>query len=170
MLRANAIRFGLFLSRLTEILAAVFLVAVVLMNLAQVFFRYGLVAPLSWTEETMRYTTTWMVMLAAGPALLRNEHMVVNLFDSVRSPLIRRIANQLARLGVAAFCLLLIWKGFPAALDNMRQVSPAVRIPMSIPYLAIPVGAVLILINVICMMLLPESAQHQSQPSEIQHD
>jgi TRAP-type C4-dicarboxylate transport system permease small subunit len=50
----------------------------------------------------------------------------------------------------------LIWEGFPAAIDNMRQVSPAVRIPMTIPYLAIPVGATLILINTVAMMLLPE--------------
>ena len=42
------------------------------------------------------------------------------------------------------------------AIDNMRQVSPAVRIPMTIPYLSVPVGAVLILINTVCMMLLPE--------------
>nr|WP_249139085.1 TRAP transporter small permease [Actibacterium sp. MT2.3-13A] len=136
------------------------------MNLAQVFFRYVLVDPISWSEETMRYATTWMVMLAAAPALLRREHMEVSLFDSVRSEALRRAVGMLVHLCVAGFCLLLMWKGFPAAIDNMRQVSPAIRVPMTLPYMAIPVGAVLILINTICMMVLPAEALASMEDGE----
>lgn len=155
-MQQNLIKFALTLTRVTEAISASLLVAVILMNLAQVFFRYVLVDPISWSEETMRYSTTWMVMLAAAPAYLRSEHMEISLFVSVKSPLIRRSVNLIVHACVAGFCLLLIWQGFPAAIDNMRQVSPAVRIPMTIPYLSVPVGAVLILINTVCMMLLPE--------------
>lgn len=155
-MQRKIIKFTLTLARATEAIAACLLVAVILMNLAQVFFRYVLVDPISWTEETMRYSTTWMVMLAAAPAFLRREHMEISLFDGVKSPRVRRVVNLVMHVCVAGFCLLLIWEGFPAAIDNMRQVSPAVRIPMTIPYLAIPVGATLILINTVAMMLLPE--------------
>ena len=155
-MQRKIIKFTLTLARATEAIAACLLVAVILMNLAQVFFRYVLVDPISWTEETMRYSTTWMVMLAAAPAFLRREHMEISLFDGVKSPRVRRVVNLVMHACVAGFCLLLIWEGFPAAIDNMRQVSPAVRIPMTIPYLAIPVGATLILINTVAMMLLPE--------------
>lgn len=157
-MQQNLIKLALTLARVTEAIAGCLLVAVILMNLAQVFFRYVLVDPISWTEETMRYSTTWMVMLAAAPAFLLREHMEISLFDGVKSPLIRQGVNLIMHACVAGFCLLLIWQGFPAAIDNMRQVSPAVRIPMTIPYLAIPVGATLILINSVCMMLLPEGA------------
>lgn len=155
-MQRKIIKFTLTLARATEAIAACLLTAVILMNLAQVFFRYVLVDPISWTEETMRYSTTWMVMLAAAPAFLRREHMEISLFDGVKSPRVRRVVNLVMHACVAGFCLLLIWEGFPAAIDNMRQVSPAVRIPMTIPYLAIPVGATLILINTVAMMLLPE--------------
>ncbi len=155
-MQRKIIKFTLTLARATEAIAACLLTAVILMNLAQVFFRYVLVDPISWTEETMRYSTTWMVMLAAAPAFLRREHMEISLFDGVKSPRVRRVVNLVMHVCVAGFCLLLIWEGFPAAIDNMRQVSPAVRIPMTIPYLAIPVGATLILINTVAMMLLPE--------------
>lgn len=154
------------LARGTEAIAAVLLVAVILMNLAQVFFRYVLVDPISWSEETMRYTTTWMVMLAAAPALLRREHMEVNLFDAARSPAIRRAARLVGHLCVVGFCILLIIKGFPAAIDNMRQVSPAVRIPMTIPYISVPVGATLLLINALCMMVLPAETLKQFEDGE----
>lgn len=157
-MKKRAFWIGLKLANLTEVLAAILLVAVIAMNLAQVFFRYVLVDPLSWTEETMRYSTTWMVFLAAGSALFRGEHMVINLFDDVRSARLRRLVHRAVLLCIGAFCVLLMWEGFPAAIDNMRQVSPATRIPMTVPYMAIPVGATLMLVKVVCLMFLPDGA------------
>lgn len=140
----------------TEALTALLLVAVVLLNLAQIFFRYVLIDPISWSEEAMRYTTTWMVMLAAAPAVLRQEHMAVDFLQYEAPPPLRRLVRLVSHACVAGFCLLLIWKGFPAAIDNMRQVSPAIRVPMTLPYLAVPVGAVLVLINTIALMVRPD--------------
>lgn len=167
-MKDHAFRLGLQLARWTESVSAVLLVAVIVMNLAQVFFRYVLVDPLSWSEETMRYTTTWMVMLAGSAALFRGEHMVISLFDDVRSTALRRAVHLLVLACIAGFCLLLMWEGFPAAIDNMRQVSPATRIPMTIPYIAIPVGASLMLVKVLCLMLLPDDALLEEESEENQ--
>ena len=157
-MKNRAFCLGLKLANMTEIVAAILLIAVILMNLAQVFFRYVLVDPLSWSEETMRYSTTWMVMLAGSSALFRGEHMVISLFDNIQYPKIRNFFRLLVLACIGGFCILLMWEGFPAAIDNMRQVSPATRIPMTIPYMAIPVGATLMLIKVLCLMILPEDA------------
>ena len=157
-MKDRAFWIGLKLANMTEIVAAILLIAVILMNLAQVFFRYVLVDPLSWSEETMRYSTTWMVMLAGSSALFRGEHMVISLFDNIQYPKIRNFFRLLVLACIGGFCILLMWEGFPAAIDNMRQVSPATRIPMTIPYMAIPVGATLMLIKVLCLMILPEDA------------
>lgn len=156
MVKNTAFRLGLKLTNATEGLAAILLVLVIAFNLAQVFFRYVLVDPLSWSEETMRYTTTWLVLLAGSAALFRGEHMVISLFDNVQSPRLRTSVRMAVLASIAGFCLLLIWEGYPAAIDNMRQVSPAMRIPMTIPYLAIPVGATLMLVKVLCLAVLPE--------------
>jgi len=164
--KESAYRLGLRLTRLTEAISAVLLIAVIVMNLAQVFFRYVVVDPLSWTEETMRYTTTWMVLLAGSAAVFRREHMAINLFAEVRSPALRRAVHLLVLACIAGFCLLLMWEGFPAAIDNMRQVSPAVRIPMTIPYMAVPIGATLMLIKALCLMILPEDTQIDDATAE----
>ena len=153
---------------MTEIVAAILLIAVILMNLAQVFYRYVLVDPLSWSEETMRYSTTWMVMLAGSSALFRGEHMVISLFDNIQSLRMRNFFRLLVLACIGGFCVLLMWEGFPAAIDNMRQVSPATRIPMTIPYLAIPVGGTLMLIKVLCLMALPEDALKNEKIEENQ--
>lgn len=157
---------GLRLANLTENIAAVLLIAVIVMNLAQVIFRYVIVDPLSWSEETMRYSTTWMVLLAGSSALFRGEHMAISLFDNVRSERLRLFVRQLVFVCIALFCILLMWEGFPAAIQNARQVSPATRIPMVIPYLAIPVGAALMLIKVLCLMVLPEDVFMKEEQEE----
>ncbi len=157
---------GLRLANLTENIAAVLLIAVIVMNLAQVIFRYVIVDPLSWSEETMRYSTTWMVLLAGSSALFRGEHMAISLFDNVRSERLRFFVRQLVFVCIALFCILLMWEGFPAAILNARQVSPATRIPMVIPYLAIPVGAALMLIKVLCLMVLPEDVFMKEEQEE----
>ncbi|MDR9438752.1 MAG: TRAP transporter small permease [Halomonas sp.] len=157
-MRGRVFKLAMGLTHATEAIAAILLVAIILMNVAQVFFRYVLVDPLSWSEETMRYSTTWMVMLAGSAALFRGEHMVISLFTSVRSPLFRRLVHLAVLTCIAGFCLLLVWEGYPAAINNMRQVSPATRIPMTLPYMAIPVGASLMLVKVLCLMILPEDA------------
>lgn len=167
-MKNRAFWLGLKLANMTEIIAAILLVAVVLMNLAQVFFRYVLVDPLSWSEETMRYSTTWMVVLAGSSALFRGEHMVISLFDNLQSPRIRHLIRLSVLTCIGGFCVLLIWEGYPAAIDNMRQVSPATRIPMTIPYLAVPVGATLMLIKVLCLMVLPEDALKHEKLEENQ--
>ncbi|MCK5444149.1 MAG: TRAP transporter small permease [Rhodospirillaceae bacterium] len=165
-MKDRALWLGLKLTNMTEIVAAVLLVAVIMMNIAQVFFRYVLVDPLSWTGETMRYSTTWMVMLAGSAALFRGEHMVISLFDSVKSAKVRNFVRILVLACIGGFCVLLIWQGIPAAISNMRQSSPAMQIPMTIPYLAVPVGATLMLIKVLCLMILPEDALKKEEAKE----
>ena len=54
---------------------------------------------------------------------------------------------------IGGFCLLLMWKGYPGAIENMRQMSPAMRIPMTVPNLAVPVGATLMFVKVLCLVL-----------------
>jgi TRAP-type C4-dicarboxylate transport system permease small subunit len=164
--KERTFRLALRLTRMTESIAALLLVAVVLMNLAQVFFRYVLVQPLSWSEESMRYTTTWMVLLAGSAALFRGEHMAINLFENVRSHGLRRAIELAVLVSIAVFSALLMWKGYPAAIENMRQVSPAMRVPMTLPYLAIPIGATLMLIKTVALMFLPEGALLDEEAEE----
>ena len=162
----HAFRIGLKLTKMIETVAATLLVAVIVMNVAQVFFRYVLVDPLSWTGETMRYSTTWMVMLAGSAALFRGEHMVISLFDGVKSAKVRHFVRTLVLGCIGGFCILLIWEGIPAAIENMRQSSPAMQIPMTIPYLAVPIGAALMLVKVLCLMVLPENVMRNEETEE----
>lgn len=159
-------RIGIRLSDGVDRIAAVLLIAVVLLNIAQILLRYVFFAPLAWSEETMRYATVWMVMLAGSSALFRGEHMEMSIFDRVRSQRVRAAVRWTVLGCIGAGCALLAWYGTQAAIVNLSQRSPAVEIPMVLPYLAVPVGAALMLVKVICLLALPEggvASIHASQ-------
>ena len=158
--RSRLSNFCNFLSKLSETTAAILLIALVVLNLAQIFFRYVIVDPLSWTEEGMRYFAIWMTFLAIVPALIRGEHMTIDLLRDVASLKLQRIVGNLVLIVIGGFCVLLIWKGLDAAIGNLKQVSPAIRITRAIPFAAIPVGAGLTLIHVICTLLDRDVAIH----------
>jgi C4-dicarboxylate transporter DctQ subunit len=48
----------------------------------------------------------------------------------------------------AIFCVIILIYGWPLAMRNAAQVAPASQIPMIIPYLALPVGAALMLLQI----------------------
>ncbi len=150
-----AMRLGLLLSDWADRIGALLLIAVVAMNVAQIIFRYVFVDPLSWSEEAMRYSTVWMVLLAGSSALFRGEHMEITLFDNIRSARFQKAIRWLVLLCIAAFCAVLCWEGFRAAIQNIDQRSPATELPMVVPYLAVPIGATLMLIKIACLAALP---------------
>jgi TRAP-type C4-dicarboxylate transport system permease small subunit len=61
---------------------------------------------------------------------------------------LEKLPNRLARMvkfisfAIMLFFLgVMVYYGTDQAIYNLRQISPAIRIPMTVPYAAIPVGA-----------------------------
>lgn len=136
-------RFILGLVRITEGASAVLIGVVVAANAAQIFCRYVLVRPLSFTDETMRFSMVWVAFLAGSALVFRREHMAANLFDNPRLGMLRRLMGMVVLLAILGFSVALTWFGWPLALRNARQLSPSAQIPMIWPYIAVPVGGAL---------------------------
>jgi TRAP-type C4-dicarboxylate transport system permease small subunit len=150
-----AFRIGRGLSRVTESIAAVLLLSIVGFNLAQVIFRYVINDPLSWPEEAMRYFVVWIAFLGSVAALFRGEHMVVDMLAPVIPPGLVRVFHIVVLLCVGTYCFIMAWEGIPLAIRNAEQTSPSSQIPMIWPYLSVGVGGALMLLQVICLLLLP---------------
>lgn len=142
------------LCRAMEALVALLLAVLIAVNLTAVFFRYGLNDSLVWTEETLRYTMIWIAMVGGAAALFRNEHMGVDLLVMMDIPWLTRLVRAVILIIVGIFAVLLLWYAVPMAERNMAQVSPAARIPMVWPYLAVVVGAAGLLINALGSLAL----------------
>lgn len=141
MLRIHRLILGLV--RVTEAMAAVLIGVVVLANAAEIFCRYVLVQPLSFTDETMRFSMVWVAFLAGSALVFRREHMAANLFDNPRLGVLRRVMAMVVLAAIFGFAVALTWFGWPLALRNVRQLSPSAEIPMVWPYVAVPVGGAL---------------------------
>jgi TRAP-type C4-dicarboxylate transport system permease small subunit len=136
-----------------RLLATLTFVGMVFSVLAQVVIRYCTTLSIPWTEEAARFLFIWATFLGAGLAFAEGGHLgvkvVTNLFKTVRG-------NAAIRLVADFFCLwflgMYVWEGFKlcSRLISMGQTSPAISwLLMGVVYLAIPVGSVFMILNIL---------------------
>jgi len=127
----------------------VFLSAMAVVVFLEVIFRYVVHLPLFWTEELARYCLVWVSLLGAAVAFKRGEHIAVGYFREHLPEGPRRFFTWTALLAVAVILAVMTWGGIQLVAVTRAQTSPALRIPMAIPYLALPFGAGVMLLHVL---------------------
>jgi len=148
------------MSRLCELLRKVSMGALVLIGavmsvivLLQIIFRFLIHVPFPWSEELARYLMIWMGMLGAFVALREGRHIGVSLFVDRLPPAWRAKLLVLVQLATIGFLGIVAKQGFSLALFNSSQLSPAMQIPMIFPYMAVPVGASLMILELVTGVL-----------------
>jgi len=124
-----------------------------LIVIAQVIFRYVLSQPLPWSEELARYLMIWVACLAASEAYVKGNHVGVSFVIDTLKPNLRKVMILTVHLIVAVLMGVIAYQGFRLSFLLGDQVSPAMGLPMTWPYLAVPVGAILILIQALALFL-----------------
>lgn len=118
----------------------------------EVILRYFFGMTLYITEELSRYSMVWMVFLGSSLAIRENSHHRVELLVNLFAPKTRAWFNLIAQLLLAVFLVFLIIEGGIALSFQFEQIIPTLNISMFWFYLALPVGGVLMLINLLpCM-------------------
>jgi TRAP-type C4-dicarboxylate transport system permease small subunit len=130
----------------TEFVAGTTLVVMTVLVGLTVIYRYFLLQPISWGEEMARFLFIALSMLGAAIAMKDRSHFMITILTG-RFPAVVRARLEVAiALAMSGLLCIVINKGWSLALLNRNQESPALGIPMSIPYAAIPLGASLMLI------------------------
>jgi TRAP-type C4-dicarboxylate transport system permease small subunit len=95
----------------------------------------------------------WMGMLGAFVAIRQGRHIGVSLFvDRLPAKAAARVI-LFVQVATVLFLLVVTRYGISLALFNATQLSPAMQIPMIFPYLAVPVGAALMIIELLADLL-----------------
>jgi TRAP-type C4-dicarboxylate transport system permease small subunit len=136
------------LARSTEIAAGLLMILVTVLNLTQVGGRYLFSTGFSWTEELMRYSMIWLMMLGSVACIFRAEHMGIEALEGLVRPEWARYVKSALYSVAAIFCVVILYYSYPLALRNAAQIAPASGIPMILPYAALPVGAALMLVQI----------------------
>lgn len=120
--------------------------------------RYLTVYSLPWSEELARYTMVWMAYLGASLGIKRNAHLGVGVLVDNLPARLKPYFAILRLLIIMGFCALVIYFTYQIIQYQiqMEQVSPALRIPITWAYAAIPVGCLLMIIR--CIQALKQCA------------
>jgi len=115
----------------------------------QVFWRYVLKSSLYWSEEIMRYLNIWTIFIGMSVGIPRGSHVAIDALVRVSKGRTRVGINMLIYSLSSLFFILLIVVGTKFALHNIGQVSSAVRLPISLVYISVPIGGFLSLLFII---------------------
>jgi tripartite ATP-independent transporter DctM subunit len=138
---------GRILGWVSEIPAALLVVAEILILGGGAVSRYVFGAPLTWSDELASILFVWLAMLGAVVALRRGAHMQLTTFVKGLAPARRAWLDALGMFLVMAFLLLLIppaWEHFHEDLDVS---TPVLEISEGWRTSAVLVGAVLMLVS-----------------------
>ena len=126
-----------------EWICMAFLAASVVIITIQVFWRYVLSDPLSWTEEVSRYLFIWIVML--GIPIMFNRNIAI-CFDLLSAKLSGRSSDNLQivfRLLGLFFCVAYFCFSMSLCLKTGMRRTSGIEIPLNLLYSAQPVSAAL---------------------------
>ena len=115
----------------------------------QVLGRYIFHYKLGIAAETATYAQIWMVLLAAGIAMKKNMHVGVDILLRVLPKKFQKIIIILSFILVLSFLILSLKGCFALILVGSESTSPALGIPMWIPYLSVPIGIIYITLELV---------------------
>ena len=113
----------------------------------QVFARYALAAPSSFTDELARFILIWIGLLGAAHGVGRRLHLSMNLLAAAASGARREWFGVFIDLAVGSFALVVMIVGGGSLVWltlDLGQRSAALGVPLGIVYLALPVSGSLI--------------------------
>jgi TRAP-type C4-dicarboxylate transport system permease small subunit len=113
----------------------------------QVLGRYLFNAPPSWSEELARFLQVWIALLASALCIQQGMHLGVDYLLYAVPPRGRAALEVLVHVLVTGFLLLLLVQGIKILEVAAVQSSPAMGVNMWYAYLAVPVGAALMLLE-----------------------
>jgi len=136
------------LDNLVSWILIIIMFLMVLTVLWQVFTRYVLENPSSYTEELARYLMIWVGVLGAAYVSGQNNHISIDYFINKTSDntqlMIKKIIIYIIIFFV--FCAFILW-GLRLVYITylLGQFSPALQIPLSLVYFVVPVSGLLII-------------------------
>jgi TRAP-type C4-dicarboxylate transport system permease small subunit len=131
------------IARTCGAVASIFLVAMMLLTVADVVLRAAFNTPIRGVYELVELLLAGTFFVALPAVFLRDDHIVVNVIDDLAPrlvPALKRVAAVLAVLVLAV----LAWQGFIAAADSLlfNDMTAELGLPRGWHWTAVLVGLV----------------------------
>ena len=136
-----------------EILCAVFTIVLVSALTMNVVGRFFFSHSFPWAEEDAKYLIIWISMLAVSILIKENELITVDFFDIFWSKRLIKYRNLTYQLIMFVIFGILLKEGWRMAIEGQNVNIASLKISWFWPYLSIPVGVTLILIQLFIVMI-----------------
>lgn len=125
-------------------------IVMVVLTCWQVFTRYVLKNPSTWSEELVSYLFAWMSLMGASIVTSESGHMNIPVLDDRLNPQMRSYMRILHELIALLFSLaILVYGGWQISRLAMGQMTSSLGVPVGIFYFVIPLCGVLNIIYTI---------------------
>lgn len=128
---------------LEKYITAIALIVFTVVIFCNVIGRYVFLNSITWAEEISRYLNIFLVFIALSAGIKFDSHIGVDVVETLLVPKrFHKWMDLIRFLITLAFCAITAWLGFALAMKigKMKQTSPAMQIPMAVPYMALPIG------------------------------
>ena len=128
--------------KIEELIATVGLGAMSIITIVAVFFRYVFQSPVTWSEEAARYLMIWSTLLGISIATRQKAHLGIDIFVSMAPKTLQHVLEIFSWTMLIIMYLFLVWTSILFIMNAVKtgNVTPMLRIPFSIVYLALPIG------------------------------
>lgn len=135
------------MSKMLEVLITLLMTGMVLFIVMQVFFRYVLEKPLSWSEELAGYLFSGVFFFGAVLLYRESRHINMSLFvDSIKNRVLKQIIVIIAHLFSFLFLAVVVYYSFPMAVQiiDFEVVSPSMEwLKMGYVFMIVPAASFL---------------------------
>lgn len=122
---------------------------IAILVVAAVFFRYFLNDPLTWTEEFIVTTFTWMLFIGFSSGFAYRMHLRIDALLLVLPARGRTVVGVLAVTATLVTLLGLAWFGAEQTYSMLDNQTPMLRISAAWAASAVPVSALFALVHVL---------------------
>src|ERR1700730_14471198 len=151
-LRALAIGLDRWVAKAEAVVIVVLVAMLTAVTFAQVCARYVLGDPLIWSEEAARYLFVWVSMIGAALALREGGHFGLDLLIRPM-PQLKPVLGPLVILVMVMFLVILLKTGIDETRLASMQFAMTFPMRMQWAYLALPVGAGLMLFHILVQVI-----------------
>lgn len=137
-----------------DTLVTLILLTLIIVVFIQVFSRYVLNDPKTWTEELARYLFVWLVFTGSAVVFRENRHLSIDYFVSFFPTKVRRIVSVVINVIIAIFIVMALYHSNRLLTITSYQTSPTLMVPMSWIYLSFPLSLGLMLIELMFRLAL----------------
>lgn len=132
------------LTTLLRVLAGISFIAMVVLTCWQVFTRYVLQDPSSWSEELVSYLFAWASLLGASLITGERGHMNIPIIVDKLPLGVQKALNIFAELIAFAFSLIiLVYGGIQISQLAMGQMTSSLGVAVGVFYVVMPLCGVL---------------------------